>query len=150
MLAEYNGQIFNAEINGRKVNLWKYIPVNGFQKVTTSRGITYYEKAVAIEEINDLFTVSFLAFLKDRKFVITSLDGNNLNVLCDDREYAEAHGFTEMEHGVWVSKQTIEKFDRFQLVKSIENCSNKTVLNISKEQVKDLWQKYVKEVDYIQ
>lgn len=30
MLTEYNGQIFNAEINGRKVNLWKYIPVNGF------------------------------------------------------------------------------------------------------------------------
>ena len=41
MLTEYNGQIFNAEINGRKVSLWKYVPVNSFQKVTRGRGITY-------------------------------------------------------------------------------------------------------------
>ena len=147
MLTEYNGQIFNAEINGQKVNLWKYVPVKGFQKVTAGRGITYYAKTIAIEEINDFFSVSFLAYLKDRKFVITAFDGNNLNVLCNDREYAEAHGFSEMEHGVWVSKQSIEKFDKFQLIKSIENCNDKTVLNISKEQITDLWRKYVKEVN---
>lgn len=146
MLAEYNGQIFNAEINEQKVSLWKYVPVKGFQKVTTERGITYYEKTIAIEEINNFFSISFLACLKDRKFVITSFDGNNLNVLCDDREYAETHGFSEVEHGVWVSRQSIEKFDRFQLIKSV-NSNDKTVLSISKEQITDLWQKYVKEVN---
>lgn len=147
MLTEYDGQIFNAEINGQKVNLWKYVPVDGFQKVTTEYGITYYEKTITIEEINGFFNVSFLAFLKDRKFIITSLDGNNLNVLCDDREYAETHGFSEIEHGVWVSRQSIENFDRFQLIKSFENSNNQTVLNINKEQIADLWQKYVKEVN---
>ncbi len=147
MLTEYNGQIFNAEINGQKVSLWKYVPVNGFQKVTTGRGITYYEKTIAIEEIKEFFSVSFLAFFKNRRFVITSLNGNNLNVLCDDREYAEAHGFTEMEQGVWASRWSIGKFDSFQLIKSIENRNDRTVLNISKEQITDLWQRYVKEVN---
>lgn len=147
MLTEYKGQIFNAEVSDGQVNIWKYVPVKEFQKVTTSRGITHYQKTVPIGDVKEFFSVTFLAFVNGKRFVITSLDESSLNVLCDDREYAETHGFTEMEHDVWISKQTLEEFEEFQLIKSIENCDEKTVLNIRRDQITELWLKYVKEVN---
>lgn len=139
MLTEYKGQIFNAEIRGDQVNIWKYVPVAGFQRMITNRERIYYEKIVPLEDVKEFFNVTFLAFADERRFVITSLNGDNLNVLCDDREYAEAHGFTEIERGVWISKRTLDEFEKFQLVKSVENCNEKTVLNISKERLAELW-----------
>ena len=146
MLTEYQGQIFNAEMKEGQVNIWKCVPVTGFQKVTTSRGITYYEKNVPAEDVKLFFSVTFLALIKGKRFVITSLDKNSLNVLCDDREYAETHGFTEMEHGVWISKKALQDFDDFELIKSIENSNEKIVMKIEPDQITELWLKYVKEV----
>ena len=104
-------------------------------------------KSVSVEDIEELFSVTFLAISNGRQFVIASLDGNDLNVSCDDREYAEAHGFSEIEHGVWISKKPLNSFDEFQFVKFVETCNEKTVLNIEREQLTKLWLVYVQEVN---
>lgn len=31
MLAEYDNDVFNAEMQGDKVNIWKYVPANGLE-----------------------------------------------------------------------------------------------------------------------
>lgn len=61
MLVEYKNEIFNAEPQGKKINIWKYVPVEGFEKITNRRGITYYEKNI------DMTTTHFFLYLLKQK-----------------------------------------------------------------------------------
>jgi hypothetical protein len=147
MLTEYEGMVFNVEIRGAEADIWKYIPVDGFKKVTIPGGVTYYEKTVRIKDIGELFSVSFVAFVDGRRFIIDSVNNNNVNVLCDDREYAEKHNYSEIEHGVWISAKPMDMFDKFQMEKLFEDSTEMVVLTMNKNQMVDAWNKYVREVE---
>lgn len=67
MLTEYEGEIFNAGKNADSVSIWKYIPIKGFEKHTTRRGITYYEKVIKMEDVGELFDITFRALMNDKK-----------------------------------------------------------------------------------
>lgn len=146
MLTEYNNDIFNAEIHGDMVNIWKYIPVAGFTKNITRRGTVYYEKNVRIDEVNSFFTVEFVLACDNRKFVVKSLIHDNVDFICDDAEYAGKNGFMEMEHGVWVGRKQISSFNEITMIKHIENSSEKAVKSIKIDEFEDMWRRYVKEV----
>lgn len=146
MLTEYNGKVFNAEINGNKISIWKYIPVEGFNKVTTRRGITYYEKIVDVNEVSSFFSVSFIAVKNNMRFTVKSFINEKIEVLCDDCEYAKAHDFTEIEHGVWCSRNTVDYYEKFQLIKSIQDSNERNVKDLSQKDFEDAWKQYVKEV----
>lgn len=146
MLTEYNGKVFNAEINGNKISIWKYIPVEGFNKVTTRRGITYYEKVVDVNDVNSFFSVSFIAVKNNMQFTVKSFVNGKIEVICDDCEYAKTHNFTEIEHGVWCSRNTVDDYEKFQLIKSIQNSNERVVKDISQKDFSEAWKKYVKEV----
>ncbi len=146
MLTEYEGKIFNAEIKGDQVSIWKYVFVEGFEKYQTRRGITYFEKTVPITKIGELFSITFIALIGNRHFVVNSLDAGKLNVISDDQEYAYSHGFSELEHGVWITQKSLAEFDGFQMIKAIENSSERVTVTLNNEQLEDMWNKYVKEV----
>ena len=147
MLTEYKGKVFNAEINGNLVTIWKYVFVEGFKRVQTRRGITYYEKIVPKNEVGEFFSVTFFACIMNRRFIVNSLESDKLDVICDDQEYAETHDFSELEHGVWIKKMTLEEFDTFKMIKSIENSDETLEMNLNSEQLKNMWNIYIKEVD---
>ena len=147
MLTEYDGKVFRVKIRGDKADIWKYIPVDGFPKATNSRGVTYYKKTVSIKDIGELFEVLFVVFGDGRRFTISSVNNNNIMVLCDSRKYAEEHDFSEIERGVWISAKSIDMFDKFQMIKSIVGRTEKEVLTMNKNQMVDAWNKYVREVE---
>ena len=147
MLTEYKGSIFNAEINGDSVSIWKYVPVDGFNEVKTRRGITFYEKIVDKNDVGYFFSVIFNAYNADKKFVVKSVIDGEIEVICDDKEYAESHGFSEIEHGVWCKRNTLDNYNRFQLVKCEENSDDEEYEELDKAGFVNAWRVYVKEVE---
>ncbi len=143
MLAEYEGKVFKAEIKDNQVRLWKYVCVEGFEKKQTGRGHVYYEKILPIAEIAELFFVKFIAFIGNRQFLVDSIYADKLYVICDDTEYAESHGFSELERGEWIKKMSLEDFDGFQMIKTVGDSGKKTITDITAEQLKENYQKYV-------
>lgn len=93
VLTDYQGKVFNAEIKGDKVNIWKYVPVEDFKKVTIRLGRTYYEKIVDMSEVGSFYSVRFLAYKDNRRFLIKSYTNDDLVIICDDQEYAKANGY---------------------------------------------------------
>ena len=73
MLVEYNNDVFNAELQGNKVNIWKYVPVDWFKKAQTRKGIVYYENYVSTSETSKPFSVSFFAEKNEKKYIIHSI-----------------------------------------------------------------------------
>lgn len=147
MLTEYKNSIFNAEIIGNTVNIWKYVPIDGFNKVKTKRGITFYEKTVDKNDVSTFFSVIFFVFNDNKRFVIKSAIDTKIEVMCDDEEYAETHGFSEVEHGVWCMRSTLDNYDRIQMVKCKENSDNKEFIELDKGEFVNAWRTYVKEVE---
>lgn len=143
MLTEYKGEIFNVEKNADSVSIWKYIPIKGFEKHTTRRGITYYEKVIKMEDVGELFDITFRALMNDKEFIVKSMNNRKIDVICDDYEYSKANGFSEMEHGVWSKRFPIDAFSEFHLVKSVENSKQKEVKMLSVKEFIDAWRKYV-------
>ena len=142
MLTEYDGKVFRVKIRGDKADIWKYIPVDGFPKATNSRGVTYYKKTVSIKDIGELFEVLFVVFGDGRRFTISSVNNNNIMVLCDSRKYAEEHGFSELERGVWIAEKSIDLFDKIQMKKLFEDTNEDTITDLNKQQFIDMWNKY--------
>ena len=109
--------------------------------------LTYYEKTVPITEISGLFSVLFKVFIGELSFSIDDVrENNNIVVLCFNMDYANEHGFSELERGVWIAEKPIESFDKFQFIKSKIDSEEKTILSIDKDQLVYLWQKYEYEV----
>ena len=146
MLVEYNNDVFNAEIQGDKVNIWKYVPANGLEKTQTRRGITYYERYVSKDEISRPFSVSFFAEKDNRKYTINSVIDGKMTIMCDDQEFATTMGFKEMERGVWVKSVDISSFESFLMVKYVQNSSDRIVQNLDSTEMITCWKKYVKDV----
>lgn len=63
MLAEYRGNVFNAERKDDVVIIWRYVPTEGFERHTTRRGTVYYERTITAEEAGELFDVTFMALM---------------------------------------------------------------------------------------
>lgn len=146
MLAEYMGGVFNAEIKGDKVNLWKYTPVNGFKMAITSRGVAYYEKTVDLENIECFFSVRFIAVQYDhREFIIKNYIDNSIDVICDDAEYAVKNNFVEVDHGVWITRLKLTDFVRFEMVLTDENGLVK-IIKLDKGELMKTWKRYVQDV----
>lgn len=143
MLTEYEGEIFNVKKNADSVSIWKYIPIEGFEKHTTRRGITYYEKVIKMEEVGELFDITFTALINDKKFIVKSMNNKKIDVICDDYEYSKANGFSEIEHGVWSKRLPIDTFSKFDLVKSVENSKRKEVKMLSVKEFIEAYGKYV-------
>lgn len=143
MLTEYKGSIFNAEIIENTVRLWKYIPVNGFSEVKTKRGITFYEKTIDINEVDSFFSVIFYAYNCDKRSVVKSVMDEKIEVMCDDSEYAESHGFSETEHGVWCKRSTLDNYNKFQMVKCEENSDTKEFKELDEVGFVNMWRIYV-------
>lgn len=146
MLVEYHNDIFNAEMQGDKVNIWKYIPADGLKKTQTRRGIAYYERSVSKDEISRPFSVSFFAEKDKRKYTITSVIDEKITIMCDDQEFATTMGFQETERGVWVKSVDISSFESFVMIKYVQNSSDRIVQNLDRTEMIACWKKYVKDV----
>lgn len=146
MLTEYRGKVFNAEFSGDGVSIWKYVPVDDFSKVTTSRGLTFYEKVVDKNDVGVFFSVIFIAIRDNKKFTVKSFVDGRIEVICDDQEYAEMHGFFEVEHGVWCMRSTMDCYEKYQLIKCVENSDEKVIKELDSKAFIEAWNIYVKEV----
>lgn len=145
MLAEYRGNVFNAEEKGDVVIIWRYVPTEGFERHATRRGTVYYERTITAEEAGELFDVTFMALMNGRKFVIRRVYGGKIDIICDDCRYAEENGFAETEHGVWSRQFPADAFSGFVLVKCIENSRQKDVRKLNTEEFAECWKRYVEE-----
>lgn len=146
MLIEYHNDVFNATIQGDKVNIWKYVPADGLKKAQTRRGIAYYERYVLKDEISRPFSVSFFAVKGNRKYAITSVIDRKMTIMCDDQEFAATMGFQETERGVWVKSVDISSFESFVMIKYVQNSSDRIVQNLDRTEMIAYWKKYVKDV----
>ena len=147
MLAVYKNQVFNAEnIGGNKLNIWKYVAVEGFERKVTNSGQVYYESIIERSAVESCFSVKFLAEMDKRIFGISDINKDLIDIICDDYEYAMENGFVELERGVWINRKPLYSFSNFQMVKSIQDSSEKIIENISMEELTGMWNKYVSEV----
>lgn len=146
MLVEYNNNVYNAEVIGDNVNIWKYVPVDGFKKAQTHRGTVYYENYVPKSEVGELFSVAFYTMKDEKKYIIKSLCGEKMTIICDDMEFANSNGFKEFEHGVW--EKTVEKSfsNSFLMVKYIQNSEKAEEIAVSETELPIFWTKYVQEL----
>ena len=150
MLTEYKGQVFNVSIEGNQAKLWIYKFVEGFKKYTTeyttdngNYELTYYEKIVPITEISGLFSIIFEVFIGELPFSIDDVrENNNIVVLCSNIDYANEHGFSELERGVWIAEKSIDLFDKIQMKKCNEDTNEDTITDLNKQQFIDMWNKY--------
>lgn len=69
-----------------------------------------------------------------------------IEVICDDREYAEFQGFSETEHGVWCMRSTLDNYNRYQMVKCEENSDAKEFKELDEVEFVKTWRIYAKEV----
>lgn len=145
MLAEYRGNVFNAGRKGDVVIIWRYVLTEGFERHTTRRGTVYYERTITAEEAGELFDVTFMALMSGRKFVVRSVHGGTIDIICDDCRYAEENGFAETDHGVWSRQLHADAFSGFVLMKCIENSRQKDVRKLNAEEFAECWKRYVKE-----
>ena len=83
--------------------------------------ITCYEKTIDINEINNFFEVKFIAEINNKQFIIISIKDDIIEVVCDDYKYAKEHDFKEIEHGVWIKNVSCSSFDKFLLIKIIQD-----------------------------
>ena len=143
MLAEYNNEIFNAQANGDCVNLWKYVPIEGFDKFTTKRGLTYYEKNVSFEEIKRFFSIKFEVCYDERIFTVYSYDGEFLQLIGSDEFYAIENHFIEIERGIWLTQKPISDFSEIIMTTFISTENRKIVESLSIEDFERNWQRYI-------
>lgn len=146
MLVEYNNDVFNAELHGNKVNIWKYVPVDGSKKAQTRKGIVYYENYVSTSETSKPFSVSFFAEKNEKKYIIHSIIDKKMTIVCDDHEFAIASGFKELEHGVWIKTVDIDSFESFWMVKYVQDNNDKIVQKLNSTELLVCWEKYIKDV----
>lgn len=66
-----------------------------------------------------------------------------IEVMCDDSEYAESRGFSETEHGVWCMKDTLDNYNKFQMVKCEENSDAKAFRELDEVEFVNMWRIYV-------
>lgn len=145
VLAEYRGNVFNAERKGDVVIIWRYVPTEGFERHATRRGTVYYERTITAEEAGELFDVTFMALMDGRKFVVRSVHGGIIDIICDDCRHAEENGFAETDHGVWSRQLHADAFSGFVLMKCIENSRQKDVRKLNAEEFAECWKRYVEE-----
>jgi hypothetical protein len=126
------------------VDIWKYRPVDGFKKVTTGRGITYYEQAIALSKDMEFFSVTFTCRLDGHDYIITNVLNDAVDLICDSQKYAKAHEFLEIERGVWVCRKPINDFTEFVMIKRSSRGSEQ--YRLSADELKAMWDKYVTEV----
>lgn len=94
-----------------------------------------------MEEVGELFDITFRALINDKKFIVKSMNNKKIDVICDDYEYSKANGFSEIEHGVWSKRFPIDTFSEFDLVKSVENSKQKEVKILSVKEFIEAWGK---------
>ena len=147
MLVEYNNSVHNADIKGDMVNIWKCVPVDGFERIQTRRGTVYYESFIPKAEVKEFFSVAFFVEKNNRRYIINSLQGDKMTIMCDDMEFAIANGFKEIEHGVWA--KTVDKSfsDSFILIKYIQNSDEKVETSLKVREFLDCWTKYIVELN---
>ena len=86
-----------------------------------------------------------MALMSGRKFVVRSVHGGTIDIICDDCRHAEENGFAETDHGVWGRQFPTDAFSGFVLVKCIENSRQKDVRKVSAEESAECWKRYVEE-----
>ena len=145
MLTEYNGEIFNAEKrSGNSVNIWKCVPVDGFDKFTTKSGLTYYEKNVNIEEVSPFFYVDFGVCYDGIKFGVYSYDGELLCLICENEAYSRKNNFFEFERGFWLGAKPISDLSEVVMTTNfVDMPVNKIVEYLSIEEFNQKWLRYV-------
>lgn len=146
MLTEYQGQVFNVEEMGDYVRLWKYYPAVGFDEKETYRGIKYYEKTISRSHVSPFFSIMFYGVIEERRYVVSNLNGNQVDVFCDDAIYAREHGFVELDRGVWLGRKPLDSFSGFVMVRQEEDTCERTIKYISCENFAIAWKNYVSEV----
>ena len=149
MLTEYKGEIFNIEKRGKKADIWRYTPVDGFRKTDIGRGgIICYEKTVNLKDTNGCFTVAFRAFSNGLDFFVSDVRGNDVVVLTGNATYAKEHGFHEVDRPLWIAQITNESFDEFEMIMhNVENGED-TVTKMDWTQMKIAWSRYQEGVNY--
>lgn len=146
MLAEFRNMVFNCEIKGESACLWKYVPVEGFDRKFTRRGVVYYEKTVNLKDMSVPFFIEFFVLRDGLTFSITDFRDGQAKCICGNSVYAENHGFTEMERGVWMTCIPIRSFDEVIMEKRSENpfdCRRKT---LSIGEFEKAWEYYRRDV----
>ena len=146
MLTEYKGNIYRAQIEGKSIHIWKYVPVENFDKCITKSGITYYEKFVNMDEVSSFFFVAFEVFYDEKTFRIASFDNDFLAIICNDELYSKRNNFTKIERGVWITKKPIISFNEISMITRFVDSEEKIIEQLSIDVFKQKWKCYVKDV----
>lgn len=147
MLVKYKNDIFDAyNLNQETVTIRKYVEVDGFEKVDAGRGITFYKKIINISEIEELFSVQFLARLEDMEFSVHSFENGHVSVISNSESYAEKSGFRMIERGAWIGALPFEEFDTFIMIRYDINTQEREFIELQKEEFIQYWKIYVEDI----
>ena len=147
MIAKYEGKYYCVDMSTEPVDIWCYSPVEGFEESITRRGIVYYEKTVALDEIERIFDVGFSVnwdgqwcgvFYSATKEIV-SLHTNN-------RDFAIAHGMEEFERGTFECAVPADMFNEFRMWMRDVVQQTEVYTIISFEEFKSLWKQMISDL----
>ena len=124
MIARYKNQYFCIDTSIVPVQIWAYVPVDGFEKKITRRGTIYWEKFIDISEIDELFDVAFAVEWRGSAFNAPFFKEDTVYLRTGDKDEATKYGFQEeiFDRGepiVWCKIVDIDEIEKFFLYKTI-------------------------------
>ena len=147
MIAKYIGKYFCVDTTITPVQIWAYVPVEGFTRKSTRRGTVYYEKYVDISEIDKIFDVGF-SVCWDGEWcgVFYSAEKNLLSVGTNNRDFAVAHDMEEFERGTFGCAVSASKFNEYRMYTQDFGAKEKTYTMVSYQEFKALWKQMIAEL----
>ena len=147
MIARYKNRYFCIDKTITPAHIWAYIPVDGFEKKTTRRGTVYYENFVDINEIEEIFNVSFVVewngFWFNADYISSSQKARLFSL---DFEAIEKFNMNEFERGAWDLYVDIDSCNEFKVIYEDCRTGESTPQIVSKEEWIVLWNKLIVEL----
>ena len=102
MIAQYNGIYCCIDITSKPLQIWTYIPVNGFRRNVTPRGTVYYDQYVGVGDLERVFDVAFAVKYNGEWFGCDYSPKTQTVILsASDIDIINKYKFHQIERGVY-------------------------------------------------
>ena len=147
MIANYKGTYCKIDLNKIPIEIWTYHPIEGFERGITKKGTVYYEKFVKLEELDEVFEVGF-SVCWDGQWcgIFYSAAKELLSIHTNDREFAENHGMTELERGVYSCAKPASCFTEYRMWTKDLHTKKDTYTIVNYEEFKVLWKQMISDL----
>ena len=147
MIAKYNDNYFNISLVRKPTRIWKYDYIEGFNKKIKKDGLIVYEKYIELNEIDEIFEIGF-SVCWDGQWcgIFYSASKELLSMHTNDRKFAENHGMTELERGVYSCAKPASCFTEYRMWTRDLHTKKDTYTIVDYKKFKILWKQMISDL----